>query len=143
MGIRMLHRRTARAQAQHQAPARADATADLSAPLPSVPPFAADASTGRVPTTRAEALRRGTTALARRLIRRDASAAADDTGVGEAPGEVPRWRLWTELALSYLALLLSRLPRPSRRARTFTVFVVPLPPTAAVTGPDGSPRARR
>lgn len=143
MGIRMLHRRTARAQAQHQVPARADTMADLSAPLPPVPPFAANASTGRIPTTRAETLRRSTVALARRLTHRDGTATTDDTAGTPGPdtaSETPRWRLWTELGLGCLALLLSRLPRPNRPTRSFTVFVVPPPTTAATTGPDDSPR---
>lgn len=115
--------------------------AELPAPHPHVPPYAPNASTGRIPHTRVEALRRSTAALARRLTHRHAGAVADTA----TPGESSRWRLWTELGLSYLALLLSRLPRPTRPARTFRVFTVPLPPTATatVTAPDGAPRPRR
>ncbi|MFF9108475.1 hypothetical protein [Streptomyces sp. NPDC014805] len=143
MGIRMLHRRTARAQAQHQVPARADALADLPAPLPPVPPFAADASTGRIPVTRTEALRRRTAALARRLTHRDGTAVSDDTAGSATASGTSRRQVWTELGLSYLALLLSRLPRPHRPTRSVTVFVVPPPPTAAAGGPDGPARPRR
>ncbi|MCX5334907.1 hypothetical protein [Streptomyces sp. NBC_00140] len=95
MGIRTLHR--------HTAPAQATTDATASTPPPSVPPFAATASTARIPTDLATALRKRAADLRHRLTRRD-------------------WRLTAEQARSYLALLLTALTR-SRQVRTVTVFV--------------------
>ncbi|WP_405642878.1 hypothetical protein [Streptomyces sp. NBC_00019] len=95
MGIRTLHR--------HTAPAQATTDATASTPPPSVPPFAATASTARIPTDLATALRKRAADLRHRLTRRD-------------------WRLTADQARSYLALLLTALTR-SRQVRTVTVFV--------------------
>ncbi len=105
MGIRMLHHRTTPARASTDGPARV--------PLLPVPVFAPGASTGRIPTTVATALRRTAAGLRRVLARRDPAAAT--------PRETPAWRLWADLARGYLALALTLLPRP-RPAHTFTVF---------------------
>ncbi|MFR9798627.1 hypothetical protein ACL02U_22430 [Streptomyces sp. MS06] len=135
MGIRTLHGRTARAQAQTSAPARSGAEAAPSGAPCAVPPFAAGAATARVPHSRTEALRRAAAGLGRGLARRSRSAVRMPDGT--------RWRTWADLGLGYLALLLARLPRP-RRTRTFTVFVA----TAASAAPrvgeraDGPPGTR-
>jgi hypothetical protein len=68
---------------------------------------------------------------------------SDDTAGSAMASGTSRRQVWTELGLSYLALLLSRLPRPHRPTRSVTVFVVPPPPTAAAGGPDGPARPRR
>ncbi|MEU6377933.1 hypothetical protein [Streptomyces sp. NPDC046909] len=112
MGIRTLHRQTA--------PAQATTDATTSTPPPSVPPFAATASTARIPTDHlatltdatalATALRTRTTGLRHRLTRRN-------------------WRLALDQARSYLALLLTVLPR-SRQIRTVTVFMATATATA-------------
>ncbi|MEU5889953.1 hypothetical protein ABZ835_24375 [Streptomyces sp. NPDC047461] len=94
MGIRTLHR--------HTAPAQATTDATASTPPLSVPPFAATASTARIPADLATALRKRAADLRHRLTRRD-------------------WRLTADQARSRLALLLTALPR-SRRVRTATVF---------------------
>ncbi|MFF4271570.1 hypothetical protein [Streptomyces sp. NPDC001536] len=108
MGIRTLHR--------HTAPAQATTDATASTPPPSVPPYAATASTARIPTDLATALRRRAADLRHRLTRRD-------------------WRLAADQARSYLALLLTALPR-ARQVRTVTVFIAT---AAAVTDRlDGS-----
>ncbi|MEU9914434.1 hypothetical protein [Streptomyces sp. NPDC051001] len=96
MGIRTLHR--------HTAPAQATTDATASTPPPSVPPFAATASTARIPADLATALRKRAADLRHRLTRRD-------------------WRRTADRARDRLALLLTALPR-SRRARTATVFRV-------------------
>ncbi|WP_327716488.1 hypothetical protein OG381_14310 [Streptomyces sp. NBC_00490] len=96
MGIRTLHR--------HTAPAQATTDATASTPPPSVPPFAATASTARIPADLATALRKWAADLRHRLTRRD-------------------WRLTADRARGRLARLLTALPR-SRRARTTTVFRV-------------------
>ncbi|MET7691469.1 hypothetical protein ABZT06_26395 [Streptomyces sp. NPDC005483] len=126
MGIRMLHRRTAPAQAYaDQAP--------LSAQRP-VPAHAAAASTARIPFDLARLLRRArakavspripdrlttplrpaATDLRHRVARRDRDAVERE--------EPSSRRLWAELALSYLALALTLLPR-SRPMPTMTVFI--------------------
>ncbi|GAA3791528.1 hypothetical protein GCM10022403_026980 [Streptomyces coacervatus] len=104
MGIRMLNRR----------PARAQAGAETASAVPAllVPAFAARASTARIPTDLAVVLRRTAADLRRRLHR-------PRTG----PTEPPTWRLWAGLGRSYLAGLVVRVRR-SRSARTFTVFIV-------------------
>ncbi|MFG1666723.1 hypothetical protein [Streptomyces sp. Y7] len=61
MGIRTLHRRTA------PAPANVDSQDTPSTKPPSVPPFAADAGTARIPTDRTAPLRRTAAALRDRL----------------------------------------------------------------------------
>ncbi|MFF4254566.1 hypothetical protein ACFY1L_25505 [Streptomyces sp. NPDC001663] len=100
MGIRMLNRR----------PARAQASAEVAPAVPpaKVPVFAASASTARIPTDLTTVLRRTAADLRRRLA---------------GAGEPPVWRLWAGLGRSYLAGLLVRVRR-SRPARTVTVFVV-------------------
>ncbi|MET8078465.1 hypothetical protein [Streptomyces sp. NPDC005303] len=126
MGIRMLHRRSAPAQAY------AD-QARFSAQRP-VPAHAAAASTARIPFDLATLLRRAraraaspriparlttplrhaATDLRHRVTRRDQGAVEDE--------EPSRCRLWAELALGYLALALTLLPG-SRPMSTMTVFV--------------------
>ena len=106
MGIRMLHRRTA--------PARAYAD-----PVPffaqrPVPAHAAAASTARTPFDLAALLRHAATELRHRVTRRDRDAVELEEPSGP--------RLWAELALSYLALALTLLPR-SRPMPTMTVFM--------------------
>ncbi|MGW3291306.1 hypothetical protein ACWDR3_42435 [Streptomyces sp. NPDC001002] len=88
MGIRMLHRRTASAQASTEASPRLTFT--------SVPVFAADASTARIPAEPGLVLGRG-------LPR-----AALDARTG--PGEPSAWRLWAGLLGDHLIRLAG--PRP-------------------------------
>ncbi|MGW7208011.1 hypothetical protein [Streptomyces sp. NPDC054837] len=95
MGIRTLHR--------HTAPAQATTDATASTPPLSVPPFAATASTARIPADLATALRKRAADLRHRLTRRD-------------------WRLTADQARSRLALFLTALPRSRRVVRTATVF---------------------
>ncbi len=113
MGIRMLHRRTAPAQA-YAAPA------PFFAQRP-VPAHAAAASTVRIPFDLATLLRRvparftatlrhAATELRHRVPRRGRDAVEQGH------------RLWAELALSYLALALTLLPW-SRPMPTMTVFM--------------------
>ncbi|MFB7498072.1 hypothetical protein ACFC09_25890 [Streptomyces sp. NPDC056161] len=112
MGIRMLHRRTAQARIM----ARADAAVAPSPQSPPVPALAADASTARIPTAPATTVRNAVSDLGRRL-----------GGHASRPDPARRWRHWNELARSYLALLLTLLPRPRPRpSRTITVFVATL-----------------
>jgi hypothetical protein len=123
MGIRMLnHRPAVSPTAVGTAPA---------APPPRVPAFAADASSARVPTDLAATLRRAATGLRRRL-----------TPGEPGPGGTPSWCLWADVARGYLALFLTRLPRPGP-VRTVTVFVATA--TAVRDRPDGPPphRARQ
>ncbi|MFI1720185.1 hypothetical protein [Streptomyces sp. NPDC020489] len=136
MGIRTLHRQTAPAQAT------TDATA--STPPPSVPPFAAAASTARVPTDLATTLRGAATDLRQRLTRLDWRRRAEQAtrlGWRRRAEQATRldWRRRAEQARGCLALLLTTLPR-SRPVRTVTVFVAT---TATVTDrPDGSAPAQ-
>ncbi|MFF8589880.1 hypothetical protein ACF061_00315 [Streptomyces sp. NPDC015220] len=116
MGIRMLNHRPA-------APQTAVGAA-LAAPLPPVPAQAADASTARIPTDLAATVRRAATGLRRRLTLRE---------------PLP-WRLWADLPRGYVALLLTRLPRPGQ-AHTVTVFVA-TPPFPAGGRPSGPPSGR-
>ncbi|MCH0562745.1 MULTISPECIES: hypothetical protein [unclassified Streptomyces] len=135
MGIRMLHRRTARAQAQEPAPARAEAAP--SASLPTVPPAASGASTARIPADRARALARAAAGLGRRLAGRGRTAV-------RLP-DAAAWRAWADVGLGYVALVLARLPKP-RPDRRFTVFVATTAPAAGPTvggRRDGSARPRR
>ncbi|WP_240983050.1 hypothetical protein [Streptomyces sp. S3(2020)] len=112
MGIRTLHR--------HTAPAQATTDATASTPPPSVPLFAATASTARIPPDLATALRKRAADLRHQLTRRD-------------------WRLAADQARGYLALLLTALPR-ARQVRTVTVFIAT---AAAVTDRlDGSAPGR-
>ncbi|MET7736468.1 hypothetical protein ABZT02_34665 [Streptomyces sp. NPDC005402] len=119
MGIRMLHRRTAPAQAY------AD-RAPFSVQRP-VPAHAAAASTARLPFDLATLLRRArarvagariparlTIPLRHRVTRRDRDVVQHE--------EPSRRRLWAELAFGYLALALTLLPR-SRPMPTMTVFI--------------------
>ena len=103
MGIRMLNRRPARAQAGAE-------TAPAVPPAP-VPAFAARASTARIPTDLVVVLRRTAADLRRRLPR---------PGTGAEPAA---WRLWAGLGRSYVTGLLVR-ARRSRHARTVRVFIV-------------------
>jgi hypothetical protein len=119
MGIRMLNRRLARAQASAE-------TASAVPPAP-VPAFAARASTARIPTDLAVALRRTAAHLRRRLPR-----------PGTDPTEPPAWRLWADLGRSYLSGLAVRIRR-SRSARSVTVFIV----TAGTLADRGDGPARR
>ncbi|MFV0136606.1 hypothetical protein ACLGIH_25935 [Streptomyces sp. HMX87] len=129
MGIRMLHHRTA--------PPRAGGDGPACVPLPPVPAFALGASTARIPATLATAVRQVTADLRRRLARRDGAAAASGSG------GAPVWRLWADLARSYLALALTLLPQP-RPARTFTVFVAAADTVSArPAGPAPHRRRRR
>lgn len=120
MGIRMLHRRTAPARRQAQAYA---VQAPFSSRLP-VPAHAAGASTARIPVNLVTQLRR-------RFARRDRDVVPEEPSVQ---------RLWGELALSYLALALTLLPR-SRPVPTMTVFVATADPVSG--GPEGRPPAER
>ncbi|WP_437020516.1 hypothetical protein [Streptomyces sp. enrichment culture] len=96
-------------------------------PLPPVPVLAPGASTARLPGTLATALRRAAAGLRRGPAHRAPAAA----GAGDSPA----WRVWAELARSYLALALTLLPRP-RRAPAFTVFVATADPVSArASGP--------
>ncbi|NUR01040.1 MAG: hypothetical protein HOY79_32275 [Streptomyces sp.] len=104
MGIRMLNRRPARAQASAEA-------APVVPPAP-VPGFAARASTARIPTDLVVVLRRTAADLRRRLPR-----------LGTGSAEPPAWRLWAGLGRSYVTGLLVRV-RHSRHARTVRVFIV-------------------
>ncbi|GGT12750.1 hypothetical protein [Streptomyces chromofuscus] len=116
MGIRMLSRRTAPAQAPP-------------------PAHAVGASTARVPGGPAAVLSHAAADLRRRVTahwnsRRPLAPRARDTAA---------WRLWADLARGYLALCLTLLPRAARPASTLTVFVAPLPVVAgAIRPPDGS-----
>ena len=112
MGIRMLHRRTAPAQAY---------AAPSSAQRP-VPAHAAAASTARIPFDLARLLRRVPARFAATL-RHAASALRHRDAVDAVEQEEPSGpRLWAELALGYLALALTLLPR-SRPMPTMTVFM--------------------
>ncbi|MGW5199734.1 hypothetical protein [Streptomyces spiralis] len=119
MGIRMLNHR----------PAVSPTTvgAAPAAPSPPVPALAADASTARIPTDLAAAVRRAVTELRRRAV----------------PGEPRSWRLWADLTRGYVALLLARLPQPAP-ARTVTVFVAtPIPRTDRTDRADRADRTDR
>lgn len=127
MGIRMLHRRTAQAWIT----ARADTATAPSLPPPQVPALAADASTARIPTAPATTARKAVAGIGRRLG-------------GHTPRRdpTPRWRHRTELARSYLALLLTLLPRP-RPPRTITVFVATVTERRAGSAPPRPLRDRQ
>lgn len=114
MGIRTLNRRTA------PAPANVNTEAGVPTPAPpSAPPFAAGASTVRVPADLMSALRHRAATLRHRLPHR-------------AQG-------WAELIRCYLALARTLLPQ-SRPVRTVTVFVAS---AGSLTEPqDGSPPGR-
>ncbi|WP_328550558.1 hypothetical protein [Streptomyces sp. NBC_00366] len=103
MGIRMLNRRPARAQASAEA-----ASAAPPAPMPA---FAARASTARIPTDLVVVLRR----TAKRLRR-----------PAPTPGEPSVWRLWAGLGRSYLTALIARTrhARAARATPTIPVFIV-------------------
>lgn len=120
MGIRMLNRRPARAQAS--------AEAAPAVPPASVPAFAARASTARIPTDLKVVLRRSTADLWRRLRR-----------LTTGTGELPTWRLWAGLGRSHLTELIHRLRR-THTARTVTVFVVPT--SSPTNRPDTGPAPR-
>ncbi|AZQ34061.1 hypothetical protein EJ357_11710 [Streptomyces cyaneochromogenes] len=97
MGIRTLNRRTAPAPANANTAGDAPTTAH-----PSAPPFAAGASTARIPADLTSTLRHKAATFRHRL-----------------PHHAPAW---AELARSYLALARTWLPR-SRPVRTVTVFI--------------------
>ncbi|MCX5047436.1 MULTISPECIES: hypothetical protein [unclassified Streptomyces] len=107
MGIRMLNRRPARAQASAEA-----ASAAPPAPMPA---FAARASTARIPTDLVVVLRRTAKRLRRRLRR-----------PAPTPGEPSVWRLWAGLGRSYLTALIARTrhARAARATPTIPVFIV-------------------
>lgn len=105
----MQHRRTP--EARDGIPARADTASAQATPASPVPPFAADASTARIPADLATTVRRTVADLRRRLAARTRRA--------------PDWRAWPDLARGYLALLLTLIPR-TRPRRTLTVFEVTL-----------------
>ncbi|MFF7445066.1 MULTISPECIES: hypothetical protein [unclassified Streptomyces] len=126
MGIRTLHRQTAPAQAT------TDATA--STPPPSVPPFAAAASTARIPTDLATTLRGAATDLRQRLTRLDWRRYAEQATRLD-------WRHRADQARGCLALLLTALPR-SRPVRTVTVFVATATAATVTDRPDGSAPAQ-
>ncbi|MDQ1071438.1 hypothetical protein [Streptomyces canus] len=147
MGIRMLHRRTAPAQAYaDQAP--------FSAQRP-VPAHAAAASTARIPFDLATLLRRARARAASPRIParftttlRHAAAelqhrvtCRDRYAVDHVEEEPSGPRLWAELALSYLALALTLLPR-SRPMPTMTVFMATRDPVSERAGGRPLPRHR-
>ncbi|MDH6491115.1 hypothetical protein M2157_007114 [Streptomyces sp. SAI-127] len=111
MGIRMLHRRTAPAQAY---------AAPSSAQRP-VPAHAAAASTARIPYDLATLLRR-VPARFTTTVRHAATELRHRVTDAVEQEEPSGHRLWAELALSYLALALTLLPR-SRPMPTMTVFM--------------------
>ncbi|MGX4692801.1 hypothetical protein [Streptomyces sp. JNUCC 63] len=122
MGIRMLNHRPV--------VIRADIGEVPAEPPPSVPPFAADASTARVPTDLPTTLRRAARDLRRRL-----------TPGEPALGETPPWCLWADVARGYLALLLARLHRPGP-AQHVTVFVATAAPAPVSDRSEGPPPHR-
>ncbi|WP_157977356.1 hypothetical protein [Streptomyces triticisoli] len=122
MGIRTLNHRPA--------VVRADIGEVPAEPPPSVPPFAADANTARVPTGLTTPLCRAARHLRRRL-----------TPGGPAPGATPPWWLWADVARGYLALLLAHLPRPGP-ARHVTVFVATVTPAPVSDRSAGPPPHR-
>ncbi|MFF4831115.1 hypothetical protein [Streptomyces sp. NPDC001315] len=134
MGIRMLHRRTgpdrARPHGQSSAQADSKSKAVTGAGLPAVPAFAVGAAVARIPTTTAMALSRAARELRRGLARRERSATA--------ARETPAWRQWAVTGRGHLDLLLARLPRRRRTARTVTVFVAT--PVRLRRPPDGRAR---
>ncbi|MER7484615.1 hypothetical protein ABTY20_01455 [Streptomyces sp. NPDC126497] len=127
MGIRMLHRRAA--------PPRPGGPTVF----PSVPVFAAAASTARTPATLTTALRNATADLGRRIGDGRRRTGRTPT-TGSPVGEQPPWRLWAELAHAHLTLVLTLLSRP-RPVRTVTVFVAAGDPLSA--HPYGSAAAHR
>ncbi|MFI0516168.1 hypothetical protein ACH3Y9_19660 [Streptomyces sp. WSLK1-5] len=146
MGIRMLHRRAAPGGAQ--APVH---TGKVPSVRPPVPAHAATASTARIPFDLATFLRRARVRAAGPRIKgrltplRDAAARIrhrvtrrDRDVVEEEP---PGPRLWAELALGYLALALTLLPR-SRPLPTMTVFVA-APDSVSERGADRALPERR
>lgn len=147
MGIRMLHRRAVPGRAQAQAHAE-----QAPSVRPPVPAHAAAASTARIPfdlamflrrararaagprvTGRLTPLRHAATAIRHRVTRRDRDV------VGEEPSGP---RLWAELAVSYLALALTLLPR-SRPMPTMTVFIAAADAVSERAGDRSLPGRRR
>jgi hypothetical protein len=148
MGIRMLHGRAV--PGRTQAPAHADRAPSV---RPPVPAHAAAASTARIPfdlvtlvrRARARAvrpripvrltttLRHAATELRHRVTRRERDAVGQEEPSGH--------RLWAELALSYLALALTLLPR-SRPMPTMTVFIAAADVVSERAG-DRTPHGRR
>ncbi|MER6287219.1 hypothetical protein [Streptomyces sviceus] len=129
MGIRMLHRRAA--PGRTQAPVYAGKVPSV---RPPVPAHAAAASTARIPFDLATLLRRARAGAAgpripvrlRRSLRHAAAELRHRVGRRDRDAveqEEPSGpRLWAELALSYLALALTLLPR-SRPMPTMTVYI--------------------
>ncbi|MFC9683106.1 hypothetical protein [Streptomyces sp. NPDC056948] len=138
--------------------------------LPPASPFAADASTLRVPVTLTAALRHATADLRQRLARGrrpadpagaasgsavtgptgtgDPSAVADlqaGTGidrVGDLPAVPDRTsRPWADRARGYLTLVLTLLPRPRPAHTTITVYIATT--ESLSERPDGSAPYRR
>ncbi|MGC0341563.1 hypothetical protein [Streptomyces sp. SLBN-8D4] len=121
MGIRMLHRRAA--PGRTQAPVYAGKAPSV---RPPVPAHAAAASTARIPFDLATLLRR---ALARAAgpripvrVGRGLRRAAAELRHRVSRRDRDAIERWAELALSYLSLALTLLPR-SRPMPTMTVFV--------------------
>jgi hypothetical protein len=130
MGIRMLHRRTAPAQAY---------AAPFSAQRP-VPAHAAAASTARIPFDLATLLRR-VPARFTTTVRHAATELRHRVTDAVEQEEPSGHRLWAELALSYLALALTLLPR-SRPMPTMTVFMTTSDPVSERAGGRPLPRHR-
>jgi hypothetical protein len=130
MGIRMLHRRTAPAQAY---------AAPFSAQRP-VPAHAAAASTARIPFDLATLLRR-VPARFTTTVRHAATVLRHRVTDAVEQEEPSGHRLWAELALSYLALALTLLPR-SRPMPTMTVFMTTPDPVSERAGGRPLPRHR-
>ena len=120
MGIRMLNRRPARAQARAEA-------ASVVPPAP-MPAFAVRASTARIPTDLSVVARRTAADLRRRLRRLTAGA-----------DEPPAWRLWAGLGRSYMTGLAGRVARLGRIRTTRTVTVFTVYVGTLTDRPDGRP----
>ncbi|EDY55142.1 MULTISPECIES: hypothetical protein [Streptomyces] len=140
MGIRMLHRRAA--PGRTQAPVYAGKVPSV---RPPVPAHAAAASTARIPFDLATLLRRARARAAGprvpvrvgRSLRRAAAELRHRIGRRDRDAV----ELWAELALSYLALALTLLPR-SRPMPTMTVFIAAEDAVSERAG-DRSLRGRR
>ncbi|MEU0941855.1 hypothetical protein ABZ379_03520 [Streptomyces canus] len=121
MGIRMLHRRAA--PGRTQAPVYAGKGPSV---RPPVPAHSAAASTARIPFDLVTLLRRvGARAAGPRIpvrVGRGLRHAAAELRPRVTRRDRDAVELWAELALSYLALVLTLLPR-SRPMPTMTVFI--------------------
>lgn len=121
MGIRMLHRRAVPGRTQAQAHAGKSPFV-----RPPVQAHAAAASTARIPFDLATFLRRARVRAARPRIPVHLGTTLRHAAAGlrrrVTRGDRDAVGLWAELALSYLALALTLLPR-SRPMPTMTVFI--------------------